>query len=148
MPMTMDEVAEAMRDIDFCTLATVTEGGAIAARPMSNNREVAFDGDVWFFSSEDTRMASDIAANPQVGVTYQGGAGIKGILGAPGAFYHVEGRAELVRDKVQFVEHWHKSLERWYEQGIDTPGLLLIRVRATRIHYWDGEDEGEAPFRV
>jgi len=148
MPMTIDDVAEAMRDIDFCTLATVTEGGAIAARPMSNNREVAFDGDAWFFSSEDTRMASDIAANPQVGVTYQGSAGTKGILGAPGAFYHLAGRAELVRDKATFAAHWHKSLERWYGQGIDTPGLLLIHVRATRIHYWAGEDEGEVPFRV
>ncbi|GAC1408563.1 MAG: pyridoxamine 5'-phosphate oxidase family protein [Novosphingobium sp.] len=135
MPMTMSDVAEAMRDIDFCTLATVTDGGAIAARPMSNNRDVAFDGDAWFFSSDDTRMAADITANPQVGVTYLGSPGIKAILGAPGAFYHVEGRAELVRDKAQFAAHWHKSLERWYQQGIDTPGLLLVRVRATRIHY-------------
>ena len=25
----------------------------------------------------------------------------------------------------------------------DTPGLVLIKVHAIRIHYWDGEDEGE-----
>lgn len=35
------------------------------------------------------------------------------------------------------------DLDRWFEQGVDTPGLVLIRVAAARIHYWDGEDEGE-----
>ena len=44
---------------------------------------------------------------------------------------------------IKFAEHWDKSLDRWFEQGIDTPGLVLIEVDAKRIHYWDGEDEGE-----
>jgi general stress protein 26 len=64
------------------------------------------------------------------------------------AFYHVERRAELIRHKAMFAEHWHKSLDRWFEQGIDTPGLLLVRVRATRIHHRDGEDNAEVPFHV
>ena len=42
-----------------------------------------------------------------------------------------------------FAEHWDKSLDRWFEQGVDTPGLAMIEVEAKRIHYWDGEDEGE-----
>ena len=27
--------------------------------------------------------------------------------------------------------------------GSDTPGLMLIKVHGGRVHYWDGEDEGE-----
>lgn len=41
------------------------------------------------------------------------------------------------------AQHWVKDLERWFEQGVDTPGLVLIHVRAIRVHYWDGEDQGE-----
>jgi hypothetical protein len=26
---------------------------------------------------------------------------------------------------------------------VDTPGLTLVEVEARRIHYWDGEDQGE-----
>ena len=55
------ELAEKMKDIDFAVLSTRTENGAIAARPMSNNREVEFDGDSYFFTCDDTRTVSDIA---------------------------------------------------------------------------------------
>ncbi len=62
--MTLKTIAEAMRDIDFCMFSTRTEGGAIAARPMSDNREVEYDGSSRFFSYDDSRTVSDIAANP------------------------------------------------------------------------------------
>ncbi|HYJ53222.1 MAG TPA: pyridoxamine 5'-phosphate oxidase family protein [Allosphingosinicella sp.] len=137
---TLADVAEKMRDIDFCMLSTRADNGAIAARPMSNNREVDYDGDSWFFTCDETRMVEEIAANPQVGLTFQGKAGM---LGLRPFFLAIEGRAELIRDKGQFAEHWTKGLDLWFEKGIDTPGLVLIRVHGERAHYWDGGDEGE-----
>lgn len=140
MPKTLAEIAEKMRDIDFCTLSTVTDNGAIAGRPMSNNREVAFDGDCWFFADGDARLVSDIAARPAVGLGFQGKSGL---LGMRPFFVTVEGAGEPIRDKTAFAAHWHKELERWWPDGIDTPGLTLVKVHAQRLHYWDGEDEGE-----
>jgi general stress protein 26 len=75
-----------------------------------------------------------------VSLSYQGKAGM---LGFRPLFIAIEGTAELIRDKGEFAEHWTKDLERWWPDGIDTPGLVLIRVGGTRAHYWDGEDEGE-----
>lgn len=143
MAKTLADISEAMRDIDFCTLATHTANGAIGARPMSNNRNVDFDGDSWFFTYEDRQMVTDIGGDPNVGVTYMGSAGIKGILGAPGAFFHVVGTATVVRDKAAFAEHWDKSLDRWFPDGPNTPRTVMIAVKAQRLHYWDGEEEGE-----
>jgi general stress protein 26 len=40
-------------------------------------------------------------------------------------------------------EHWVPDLERWFDRGVDTPGLVLIKVQAARITYWDGNEEGE-----
>ncbi|MFD1703681.1 pyridoxamine 5'-phosphate oxidase family protein [Methylopila henanensis] len=54
-----------------------------------------------------------------------------------------EGEAELIRDRAAFAAHWTKDIDRWFPNGIDTPGIVLIKVRAERIHWWDGEDEGE-----
>jgi general stress protein 26 len=134
------DIAEKMREIDFAILSTRTEGGAIAGRPMSNNREVEFDGDSFFFACDDARTVRDIERDPQVGLGYQGKSGA---LGMRPFFLTVEGRAQLIRDKEEFEAHWTKGLDRWFEQGTDTPGLVLIKVTAERLHYWDGTDEGE-----
>lgn len=143
MTKTLEDISEAMRDIDFCTLATHSGDGSIAGRPMSNNRNVDFEGDSWFFTYEDRLMVRDIEKDANVGISYLGSAGLMGIVGKPGMFIHVEGRAALVRDKAAFAEHWDKSLDRWFPEGPDTPGLILIQVTARRVHYWDGEEEGE-----
>ena len=140
---TLADISEAMRDIDFCMLVSRAEDGSLGGRPMSNNREVEYEGTSRFFTFDDTRMAQDIARDPSVGLTYQGKAGLAGVLGKPGLFVHVEGVARLVRDKARFAQHWVEGLDRWFEQGIDTPGLAMIEVAARRIHYWDGEEEGE-----
>lgn len=134
------EISEKMRDIDFAVLSTRTEGGAVAGRPMSNNRDVDFDGDSYFFTCDDTRTVSDIARDLNVGLTYQSKSGM---LGMKPFFITVEGRAELIKDKSRFAEHWTKDLDAWFKEGIDTPGLTLIKVAAQRLHYWDGFDGGE-----
>ena len=142
---TLADVAAKMRDIDFAVLSTRTEGGAIAGRPMSNNRDVDFDGDSYFFTLEDTRTVSDIERDPQVGLGYQAKSGM---LGMRPFFLTVEGRATLIRDKGAFAAHWTKDLDSWFEQGVDTPGLVLIKVSAERLHYWDGYEEGELSLRA
>ncbi|MCW2388520.1 general stress protein 26 [Sphingobium sp. B11D3B] len=141
--MTLDDLSEKMGKIDFGMLSTRTEGGALASRPMSNNGEVAWRGDSFFFTYEAARTIADIERDPEVGLTFTGAVGL---LGGPPLFIAVEGRAELIRDKARFAKHWNKDLERWFEQGIDTPDLVMIQVRARRIHYWNGSDEGEVPL--
>tara|TARA_B100000378_G_scaffold215401_1_gene178496 strand:- start:90 stop:533 length:444 start_codon:yes stop_codon:yes gene_type:complete len=140
MSMSLEDLSRKMKEIDFAMLATHTGGGAIGSRPMSNNREVDYDGSAWFFTEETTLMVSDIKADPAVNLSYQGKSGL---LGQRPFFLAVEGTAMLNRDKDQFEAHWTKGLERWWPQGTQTPGLVLIRVIGERAHYWDGEEEGE-----
>jgi general stress protein 26 len=139
------DLAEKMKDIDFAILSTKTASGAIAARPMSNNRQVDYDGDSFYFTCDETGTVADIEGDPQVGLGYQAKSGI---LGVRPFFITIEGRAELIRDKGRFAAHWTKDLDRWFKQGIDTPGLTLIKVSAQRLHYWDGYDEGEIRLTV
>ena len=144
MPMTLSDLSKKMQDIDFSMLFTRAENGAMAGRPMSNNGEVEYDGDSYFFALDSTTAVQDIKRDPVVALSL---AGSKGLLGKPGLFIAVEGKAELIRDKASFTEHWTNDLDRWFEQGADTPGLTLIKVHAQRVHYWNGDDSGEVPLR-
>ncbi len=140
MAKTLAEIAEMMRDIDFAMLSTHSTGGTIASRPMSNNRDVDYDGDNWFFSFEDTRLIEDIRVDPKVSLGFQGKTGL---LKMKPVFVAIEGTAEIIKDNALFEKHWTKDLEIWFEQGVDTPGLVLLKVHGERAHYWDGEDQGD-----
>jgi general stress protein 26 len=137
---TLPDVAETLKDIDFVMLNTHTDGGQIAGRPMSNNRDVEYDGDSWFFVDEESRTFADVSRDPRVTLTAQGN---KGLLGKPPLFLSIEGVAEVIEDRQALADHWTSDLERWWPEGPDTPGVALIKVHAQRIHYWDGEDQGE-----
>jgi len=138
--MTLPDLAKKIADIDISMLFTKSEGGELAGRPMSNNSDVDYDGDSYYFTWEDSRMVQDIKTEPKVALSLQGA---KGLLGSPPIMVAIEGNAELIRDKATFEQHWQSELDIWFQQGPDTPGLVMIKVHANRIHYWDGEEEGE-----
>lgn len=144
MTWSLADISEKIRHIDFAMLVTHASGGALAGRPMSNNGEVEYSGDSFFFTDESATMIADIRRDPQVLLSY---AGSKGMLGKPPVFISITGVAELIKDKAAIAQHWTKDLERWWPQGAETPGITLIKVRAERIHYWDGEDDGEITLR-
>lgn len=139
MTMTLPELSKKMQKIDFCMLSAKDAAGVISSRPMSNNGEVDYDGDSYFFSYTDTRKIRELTADPTVSLTF---TAPPSLLGKPGIFIAVEGHASLIADKVVFEAHWTSDLDRWFPQGIDTPGIVLIKVKADTAEYWDGEDNG------
>ncbi|WP_439872721.1 pyridoxamine 5'-phosphate oxidase family protein [Rhizobium leguminosarum] len=138
--MTLEDLSSQLKKIDFCMLSTNAGSGRISARPMSNNGDVDYDGDSWFFSYEDSRKITEIEGVGTVSLTF---TAPPSLLGKPGIFIAVEGVASLVRDKAALEEHWIPDLERWFPDGVDTPGIVLIKVSASSIRYWDGEENGE-----
>jgi len=133
-PASLKDLAKKMAEIDIAMLSTHTEGGNIASRPMSNNGEVDSNGDSYYFTWDEARMVSDIEGDAKVSLAFQGSKRFMVAL---------EGEAELVRDKARFQEHWSPDLDEWFKDGIDTPGIVMIKVHATRAHFWDGEEGGE-----
>jgi general stress protein 26 len=135
----LEDISDRMAGIDIAILSTHTDNGQIANRPMSNNGDVKYDGTSYYFTFEQARTVSDIEANNQVALGFTS----RGSIFSDAVYVAVEGVAELIRDKTAFEVHWTSDLDRWFANGVDTPGIVLIKVKATRITYWDGEDEGE-----
>jgi general stress protein 26 len=133
------DIAKEMAGIDIAILSTHTEGGEIANRPMSNNGDVSYGGTSYYFTYEQARAVSDIQRDPKVALGFSS----KGGIFSDGIYVAVEGTAELIRDKAAFQQHWTSDLDKWFDKGVDTPGIVLIKVRANRATYWKGREEGE-----
>jgi general stress protein 26 len=129
------KVATMMRDLDFCMLTTRDDDGGLHARPMSNNGEVEFDGDVWFFSDADSRKVREIEAEPRVELSYADPKTYR--------FISMSGEASIVRDRAKKRELWIEELERWFDGGPESDDIVLIKVTPSVVEYWNGEDSGE-----
>jgi general stress protein 26 len=134
-PDTMKKIAKLMRDLDFCMLTTHTTSGGMHGRPMSNNAEVEFDGDVWFFSEADSRKVREIEEEPSVHLSY--------VDLDDWRFVSMTGSAQIVRDADKKQELWLEDLEQWFDEGPESDGIVLIKVTPAVVSYWTKEDEGE-----
>ena len=130
----LETLAKKMKDLDFCMLVTQDGHHAYHSRPMSNNGKVEYDGNSWFFTYDDSNKVKQIEANHKVSLIYQTDKML---------FIECYGTASIIRQKSILAEKWVDELDRWFPKGIDTPGICLLKVKATRIQFWDKEEEGE-----
>jgi general stress protein 26 len=126
-------IAKYLRQIDICMMVTVSKRGQCNSRPMSNNRDVKYNGDIYFFTYEKTQKVRDIEANSQVCLNFEGSKDL---------YVSITGKAKLIRNKASFAEHWDESLNQWFNEGIDTSGMVLIHVKSSRLNYWQREKQG------
>ncbi len=120
-------VADAMAKIDFCMMQTVGEHG-VNTRPMSNNGEVRYDGDNWFFARSSSSKVAEISKDARVQLTFADNQGP--------SFISVWGTGTVIGDVDLKKQLWHKSLEAWFENGPEDPDVTLIKVTADRVQTW------------
>jgi general stress protein 26 len=131
--LSLATLAKKLRDIDICMMVTESKRGSFNSRPMSNNRDVKYKGDMYFFSWDGSQKIKDIEGNSNVILNFQGEKDL---------YMSITGKAKLVRNKASFEEHWNPDLDHWFDQGIDTPGLVLIHVKGSQVQYWQRNMEG------
>jgi general stress protein 26 len=131
-PDDLAAVAERMRDLDICMLTTRSDDG-LATRPMSNNGQVEYDGDTWFFARRDSAKVREIEADPSIALGY--------IATERGTWIAIEAEATIEDDADEKRARWFEDLRRWFEDGPDDPEVVLIRAAATRVQAWgrDGD---------
>jgi general stress protein 26 len=125
----LEKLREMVKAIDICMLTTFDEQGDPHSRPMSNNREIEFDGDLWFFTYGSSHKVDEVGRMPKVNASFSD----------PGAqqYASLTGRAEIVRDRAKIKELWQPHLKAWFPDGVDTPDIALLKVSVERAEYWD-----------
>lgn len=123
----IDKLKELIEGIDFCMLTTI-DGGYLRSRPMST-QQFEFDGDLWFFTSDQTHKVTEIQKDARVNVSYS--------KPDDDSYVSVSGRAEMVKDKAKIEELWNPILNAWFPDGLNDPSLCLLKVSVEQAEYWD-----------
>lgn len=116
-----------LEGIDFCMLTT-NNGGQLRSRPMST-QQFEFDGDLWFFTSDNTHKVEEIEKDPRVNVAYA--------KPDDNTFVSVSGRAEVSHDRAKMEELWNPIHKAWFPEGLDDPTLCLLKVAVEEAEYWE-----------
>ena len=116
-----------LEGIDFAMLTT-SAGGKFRSRPMST-QEMDENGDLWFFTSDDTHKVEEIEADDRVLVAYS--------QPDDNTYVSVFGRAKLVKDRAKIEELWNPIHKAWFPEGVDDPHLSLLKITVEEAEYWD-----------
>ena len=116
-----------LEGIDFAMLTTFADG-KLHSRPMST-QELDENGDLWFFTSDDSRKIGEIEADRRINVAYSDPDG--------NTYVSVFGTAEVVKDHVKIEELWSPIYKAWFPEGIDDPKVCLLKISVEDAEYWD-----------
>ena len=133
------QIATLINQIDICLFATRGDDGQLHARPMSNNGQVEWDGQSWFFAPTDGRLVTELRADPAAVAAYRAEEGF--------AFVSVSGRATIETDPELKERYWLADLERWFPNGPADPNVALIRLDAQEAQWWTEDGDGKADLR-
>lgn len=128
--MTQDEqtahLAELLKDASIAMLTTVSPEDKLISRPMAI-QETEFDGDLWFIFSEDSPKAEQIRDEAEVNVSFE----------SKHTWVSLSGRGRIVHDRAKLEDNWSTAVDAWFPDGIDTPGVALLKVEAESAQYWE-----------
>jgi len=123
----IEKLKTLIEGIDFCMLTTIN-GGQLRSRPMST-QEFGSDGELWFFTSDQTHKVDEIEADDRVNAAYS--------KPDDNVYVSVSGRASIVKDRQKIEELWNPILKAWFPDGLDDPTLCLLKVSVEEAEYWD-----------
>lgn len=123
----IEKIRELTHDIDFCMLTTF-DGGQLRSRPMST-QEMEFDGELWFFTSDNTHKIDEIAKDNRVCAAYS--------KPDDNTYLSLSGRAEVVKDRAKIEELWSPALKAWFPEGLEDPHICLLKIPVEQAEYWD-----------
>lgn len=117
-----------IKDIQIAMLTTLDEDGSLRSRPMAAP-QVAFEGELWFFTEADAPKVEESQQHRQVNVSFANPEHQD--------YVSVSGTASLVRDRQKMEELWSPWFRAWFPQGLDDPNLALLKVDVEKAEYWD-----------
>jgi general stress protein 26 len=125
------EFAAKIKSVRFAMFTTVDQHGHLTSQPMTN-QQIDADGALWFYTSSATDLWENIGASPEVNLSFA--------EPADSLYVSVSGSAERVVDRDRIRALWNPMVAAWFPHGVDDPHVVLVRVAARTVQFWDADD--------
>ena len=124
----MERVGALVKEIKFAMLTTWHQDGRLHSRPMST-LQMDHEGCLWFFTSVNSSKVHDIHEQAKVNLAYA--------RTDMQDYLSVVGTAEIVHSRQKMEALWTPWLKPWFQDGLDDPSLVLLKVKIEQADYWD-----------
>jgi general stress protein 26 len=113
--------------LDVGMLTTADRSRTLRSRPMAT--QSAENGELCFFTSEESPKIAEIGKDAHVNVSYADPNNQ--------TYVSVSGIARTSHDTARIKELWSERVRRWFPKGPDDPRLALLTVEISQAEYWD-----------
>ncbi|MDB4942093.1 MAG: ral stress protein 26 [Labilithrix sp.] len=120
------KLIEAVKKLDTVMLTTAATDGTMHARPMAV-ADAGEGGEIWFVTGKQSEKTHEAASDSAALVTGQQGS----------LYLTLNGRVEVVEDRARIKALWREPWRAWFPDGVDDPGITLLRLRPEHGEYWD-----------
>ena len=121
----LDKLNEMLKKFRFAMLTTRAAEGDLHAHPPTV-QETESDGDLWVIVGTHASAVEHVRRDPQVGLSFS----------SDGLWLSLAGEAQVVDDPAKLKELWSTTVEAWFPDGPESPGVTLLRVSALSGEYW------------
>lgn len=117
-----------VEDVKFGMFTTTNPDLSLSSRPMTS-QQIDTQGQLWFFTSDESTFVKNLAAQPLVNVTFA--------EPDDSLYVSISGRAMLIKNREKAEELWNPMVGTWFPGGLNDPHLALINVDIHSAEYWD-----------
>ena len=125
-----EKLWDLIKDIKFGMLTHRHSSGMMHSCPLTTqNKKLDEHSMLYFFISRKSEMASALATDANVNVSYA----------HPGddSYVSVSGKAAIAENQAKKEELWSSFAKAWFPGGVNDPDLALLEVSIHQAEYWD-----------
>lgn len=122
----LEKLNELLKKFRFAMVTTRAEDGALHAHPLTV-QETESDGDLWFIVGTHASAVEHVRRDAKVGLSFS----------SDSTWLSLAGEAEIVDDLAKLKDLWSATVEAWFPDGPESPGVTLLRVNALSGEYWE-----------
>lgn len=124
------ELADRIWPVRFAMFTTVDAHGHLVSQPMTV--QLTDESGIWFYTSTLTELWENIAATPQVNLSFA--------QPVDNLFVSISGEAFRVVERALVHDMWNPMVQAWFPAGPEDEHAVLVRVEPHAAEYWDSDE--------